>query len=134
MNVATPPLAATSVVPDSVPGPLDTARLTLAVASVINMIRVGASGRTVVATLLRTRLFRVTLMGIVCGGSFLLLMEALAGGGAGYVLTLRNTSVLFAVGLAFAIGERPRRPEIIGAVLVAAGDVAALVPAEPPDV
>jgi len=97
--------------------------LSLAVASMINMIRVGTTGRTVIQTLVRTRLPRVAMMGIVCGGSFLLLMEALAGGGAGYVLTLRNTSVLFAVGLAFAIGERPRRPEIIGATLVAAGAV-----------
>jgi uncharacterized membrane protein len=59
----------------------------------------------------------------VCGGSFLILMEALAAGGAGFVLTLRNTSVLFAVGLAWAIGDPPRRPQIAGAVLVAAGAV-----------
>jgi uncharacterized membrane protein len=104
-------------------GPSATFALSLGVASIINMIRVGATGRTVIQTLLRTRLHRVVLMGIVCGGSFLLLMEALDSGGAGYVLTLRNTSVLFAVGLAFAIGERPRRPEIIGATLVAAGAV-----------
>jgi uncharacterized membrane protein len=44
-------------------------------------------------------------------------------GGAGFVLTLRNTSVLFAVGLTFWIGERPRRPEVIGAALVAIGAV-----------
>ena len=62
-------------------------------------------------------------MGFVCGGSFLILMEALSGGGAGYVLTLRNTSVLFATALAFAIGERPRRVEIAGAALVAAGAI-----------
>jgi uncharacterized membrane protein len=62
-------------------------------------------------------------MGAVCGGSFLILMEALAAGGAGFVLTLRNTSVLFAVGLAWAIGDSPRRAQIAGAVLVAAGAV-----------
>ena len=62
-------------------------------------------------------------MGIVCGGSFLMLIEALAGDGAGMVLTLRNTSVLFAIGLAAVIGERPRRPQIIGAILVAGGAV-----------
>jgi uncharacterized membrane protein len=64
---------------------------------------------------------RVLAMGAVCGSSFLVFMEALDAGGAGFVLTLRNTSVLFATGFAFAIGERPRRPQIIGAVLVAAG-------------
>ena len=63
------------------------------------------------------------LMGLVCGGSFLILMEALTRGGSGYVLTLRNTSVLFAAGLAFAIGEKPSRGELVGAALVAAGAV-----------
>lgn len=95
----------------------------LAVATSINITRLGAEGRRVVGTLLRTRLPRVILMGVICGGSFLILMEALASGGAGYVLTLRNTSVLFATGLAFLIGERPRRPEILGSILVAAGAV-----------
>jgi uncharacterized membrane protein len=51
-------------------------------------------------------------------------MEALVSGGAGFVITLRNTSVLFATGLAFAIGERPRRTQVIGAVLVAGGAIA----------
>jgi uncharacterized membrane protein len=37
------------------------------------------------------------------------------------VLTLRNTSVLFAAALAFMIGERPRHSEMVGAALVAAG-------------
>jgi drug/metabolite transporter (DMT)-like permease len=34
---------------------------------------------------------------------------------------LRNTSVLFACGLSWWIGERPGRLEALGAVLVAAG-------------
>lgn len=100
----------------------------LAVASTINIARLGNVGRGVVRELLRTRLPRVLFMGVVCGGSFLILMEALAAGGAGYVLTLRNTSVLFAVMFSFMIGERPRRPEIIGAALVAAGAVLMALP------
>jgi uncharacterized membrane protein len=95
----------------------------LAAASLINLARLGRAGRSVVASLVRTRLPRIVLMGLICGGSFLILMEALAAGGAGYVLTLRNTSVLFATGLAFAIGERPRHVEIAGAAFVAAGAV-----------
>lgn len=97
--------------------------ISLGVASLINLGRIGAEGRHVVTTLIRTRLPRITIMGLVCSGSFLILMEALAAGGAGYVLTLRNTSVLFAIPLAFAIGERPRRAEISGAVLVACGAI-----------
>jgi drug/metabolite transporter (DMT)-like permease len=93
----------------------------LALATAINLVRVGREGRRIVGTMLRTRTLRMFGMGAVCGGSFLILMEALAGGGAGYVLTLRNTSVLFATGMAFAIGERPSRAQIAGAALVAAG-------------
>jgi uncharacterized membrane protein len=95
----------------------------LAVASAINVVRLGGEGRRVALSIVRRRLPRVILMGAICGGSFLILMEALAAGGAGYVLTLRNTSVLFAIGLAALIGERPRRAEISGAILVAAGAV-----------
>jgi drug/metabolite transporter (DMT)-like permease len=95
----------------------------LALATLINIARVGTSGRRVVAALLRTRLPRIVLMGVICGTSFLILMEALDRAGAGFVLTLRNTSVLFATGLAFAIGERPTRGQILGSVAVAAGAI-----------
>jgi uncharacterized membrane protein len=101
----------------------------LAVASAINLLRLGTAGRAVVAELLRTRLPRIALMGLICGSSFLILMEALAAGGAGFVLTLRNTSVLFAVGLSFIIRERPRRPEIAGSVFVALGAILMAWPA-----
>ena len=97
--------------------------VSLAFATLINIGRLGREGRRVGRAILRTRLPRVLVMGIVCGGSFLMLIEALAGDGAGMVLTLRNTSVLFAIGLAAVIGERPRRPQIIGAILVAGGAV-----------
>jgi uncharacterized membrane protein len=53
----------------------------------------------------------------------LILMEALALGGSGYVLTLRNTSVLFATILAATIGEKPAHAEIAGATFVAGGAV-----------
>jgi uncharacterized membrane protein len=95
----------------------------LALATAINIVATGRAGREVVAGLLRTRLPRVALMGVICGGSFLILMEALAGGGAGFVLTLRNTSVLFATALAWTIGERPQHAQIAGAVFVAAGAI-----------
>ena len=60
-------------------------------------------------------------MGFLSAGSFLILIEALARGGVGFVLTLRNTSVLFALVLAWAIGERPRLATALAAVLVATG-------------
>ena len=87
------------------------------------LISVGRIDRRALAALFARRWPRISLMGIVCGGSFLILMEALALGGSGYVLTLRNTSVLFAAGLAYFIGERPAHPELVGAALVAGGAV-----------
>lgn len=103
--------------------PSATFAISLGLSAVISVVRIGGGGRRTLLTVMRTRAFRVLLMGVVCGGSFLILMEALARGGSGYVLTLRNTSVLFAAVLAFAIGERPKRSEMIGAVFVAAGAV-----------
>lgn len=97
--------------------------LSLGVSAVINITRVGRVGRGELGELVRARWPRLLLMGLMCGGSFLILMEALAIGGSGYVLTLRNTSVLFAAGMAWLIGERPRRFELVGAALVAAGAV-----------
>ena len=95
----------------------------LFVATAINAARLGGEGRRIAAAIVRTRTARVCLMGLICGGSFLILMEALDAGGAGFVLTLRNTSVLFAIALAWAVGDRPRRPQVAGAILVAAGAV-----------
>jgi drug/metabolite transporter (DMT)-like permease len=61
--------------------------------------------------------------GTVSTLSFALLLTALASGGAGAVLTLRNTSIAFALGLAVLQGERPGRRQLSGAVLVMAGAV-----------
>jgi drug/metabolite transporter (DMT)-like permease len=97
--------------------------LSLGLSTTINAVRLGGAGRRGVVALARVRWPRLLVMGLVCGGSFLILMEALAIGGSGYVLTLRNTSLLFAVGMAWLIGERPTRTEIAGAALVVAGAV-----------
>lgn len=73
--------------------------------------------------LLKTRMLQLGAAGIICAGSFLLLLWALTLAGAGAVLTLRNTSVLFAQGLAFAMGERIHARQIGGAMLVALGAI-----------
>jgi drug/metabolite transporter (DMT)-like permease len=95
--------------------------VSLAVSATINGTRLGRIGLGKLGGLVRGRWPRLLLMGVLCSGSFLILMEALAIGGSGYVLTLRNTSVLFAAGMAWLIGERPSRLELGGAALVAAG-------------
>lgn len=103
--------------------PSATFAVSLGLSAVISIVRLGSEGRRILVGIARSRPLRIVLMGLVCGGSFLILMEALARGGSGYVLTLRNTSVLFAVGLAFFISERPAHAEVVGAALVAGGAV-----------
>jgi drug/metabolite transporter (DMT)-like permease len=94
--------------------------VSLSLSAAISLVRID---RPKLYALVRVRAARIILMGVVCGGSFLILMEALAMGGSGYVLTLRNTSVLFAAILAYFIGERPAHAEVAGAALVAGGAV-----------
>jgi uncharacterized membrane protein len=95
--------------------------LSLGISAALNLTRLGSGGRQGLRALIRRRWPRLLVIGLGCGGSFLILMEALAIGGSGYVLTLRNTSVLFAAAMASVIGERPGRTEVAGAALVAAG-------------
>jgi uncharacterized membrane protein len=122
MSIAGYHLAYTAALREAV-NPSACFALSLGVSAAINGVRLGGAGRggEGIRALVRRRWPWLMVMGLVCGGSFLILMEALARGGAGYVLTLRNTSVLFAVGMAWRIGERPRRAEVAGAALVAAG-------------
>jgi len=95
--------------------------VSLSVTAAISLVRTGPEGRRAAAGLVRANPAKVVLMGMLSGGSFLILIEALARGGVGFVLTLRNTSVLFALILAWFIGERPRLATALGAVLVAIG-------------
>jgi drug/metabolite transporter (DMT)-like permease len=84
------------------------------------------------ATLRREALVRpglVVFTGIVCTLSFALLLSALGSSGAGAVLTLRNTSIAFALALAALQGERLERRQLTGAALVAVGAVLLGVPA-----
>lgn len=103
--------------------PSATFAVSLGLSTALSIGRLGGEGRAALVELARSRGVRIALMGIVCAGSFLILMEALALGGSGYVLTLRNTSVLFAAALAFTIGERPAHAELVGAGLVAGGAI-----------
>ncbi len=59
--------------------------------------------------------------GSLCTASFLLFLWGLAAAGAGVAITLRNTSIVFAQGLALLLGERPTRVQLAGAALVTAG-------------
>jgi uncharacterized membrane protein len=63
----------------------------------------------------------VTVTGAVCTLSFSLMLMALARSDAGAVLTLRNTSIAFAVGFGALQGERLERRQLLGVVLVVLG-------------
>lgn len=66
----------------------------------------------------------LVLAGVLTGVSFLAFLLALSRGGAGAMLTLRNTSVVFALGLSFLLGERPPKAHWLGAILVTLGAIA----------
>jgi len=70
---------------------------------------------------LRRSPLRMAIGGLACTASFIVFLQALAVTGAGAVLTLRNTSVLFAQAFAVWGGEPPNRRVIGGAILVVAG-------------
>jgi drug/metabolite transporter (DMT)-like permease len=123
MSIAGYHLAYTAALREAV-NPSACFALSLAVAVAINgarQLRGGREARRELVALTRRRWPRLLVMGVVSAASFLVLLEALARGGSGYVLTLRNTSVLFAVAMGSRIGERPMRAEVAGAALVAAG-------------
>lgn len=95
--------------------------VSLGVGLLVNLARLRGGGRRALARLLRERWPAIGAAGAVCATSFLIFLVALAKEGAGAVLTLRNTSVLFALGLAFALGERPTRLRVVGALAIAVG-------------
>jgi uncharacterized membrane protein len=97
--------------------------LSLGLATAINVVRLGRDGRKAARDLFRRRWQRLCVIGTVCSVAFLLLLQALVAGGAALVLTLRNTSVVFATALAATIGDRPGWRQVAGAGLVAAGAI-----------
>jgi drug/metabolite transporter (DMT)-like permease len=92
------------------------------------------TGSTLNALLFRTRRraavvslqqepIKVVVGGLLATGGFLVFLSAMQDAGAGAVLTLRNTSILFAQALALAMGERLRPLGLAGAALVTLGAV-----------
>jgi drug/metabolite transporter (DMT)-like permease len=95
--------------------------VSLGFATVINLVRLRARGRATALTAFRQRTWRLLLIGALCSAAFLIFLVALGRGGAGLVLTLRNTSVIFATAASAAIGERPGRRQVVGACVVVLG-------------
>ncbi|MBX3263394.1 MAG: EamA family transporter [Labilithrix sp.] len=96
--------------------------IALSTASLLNVTALGARRAAAFATA-RSQPARLVVGGLLASFGFLVLLAAMKDAGAGVILTLRNTSILFAQVLAVALGERPRRLGVLGAVLVTAGAV-----------
>ena len=97
--------------------------VSLALACPLNLARLGRTGLARLLPAVRARPLLLLGMGAITATSFLVFLVALARGGAGFVLTLRNTSIVFAALLGWMLGERPTRPQLIGATLVALGAI-----------
>jgi uncharacterized membrane protein len=96
--------------------------VSLVLALALNLWRL-PDARQRLAQLARTRLPPLLLGGLLCTAAFLILLHALAGAGAGAVLTLRNTSVVFAQLLGALLGESLRPRQVLGGLLVVAGAI-----------
>ena len=96
--------------------------ISLSTASLLNIAALGTKRRLALAAV-RAQPVRIVLGGVLASVGFLVFLSAMKDAGAGVVLTLRNTSILFAQVLALALGERPRRLGIVGAALVTAGAI-----------
>jgi len=95
----------------------------LGLALPINIIRFGREGLSRTAKAIREKPFVLVVSGAICTASFLVFLIALSHSGAGIVLTLRNTSVIFTMLLAWRIGEIPGTRRIAGTIAVAAGAI-----------
>lgn len=95
--------------------------MSLAVALPMNLLRLGRDKRARLGSRLRALPWAIFGAGVICTAAFVVFLHALALSGAGAVLTLRNTSVVFAQLFAFMIGERLPRRQVLGALLIGAG-------------
>lgn len=97
--------------------------VSLAIAALVNLVQVGAARRQKIFEATREQPGHVIGGGVLAAIGFLVFLHAMKSEGAGVVLTLRNTSILFAQVFAFFMGDRPKRLGVIGALLVFAGAV-----------
>jgi drug/metabolite transporter (DMT)-like permease len=95
----------------------------LGLAFPLNLVRLGRNRLADLGRALRARPVVLLFLGSVTTTSFLIFLLALGRGGAGFVLTLRNTSIVFAALIGWSLGERPTRPQLLGATLVASGAI-----------
>ncbi len=97
--------------------------VSLCIGSTLSLLaRFGDRGHVLAAV--RRERWRTLVGGLLGSIGFLLFLLAMRNAGAGSVATLRNTSILFAQGMAVALGERPKKLALAGALAVTIGAVA----------
>ncbi len=97
--------------------------ITMLTAAAVQLVWVGRERRAAALSELRRAPLAIVGAGLLCTLGFVLFVRAMSEGGAGLLTTLRNTSILFAQGLALLGGERPKRLAVVGAIIVTAGAV-----------
>ncbi len=95
--------------------------VSMLVAAPLNVAALGKGAPRRLAATLGASPVRLVLAGVVCTTSFLLFLGALHESGAGRVLTLRNTSVVFAHAFGWLGGDTPPRVVLVGGALVVVG-------------
>lgn len=99
------------------------ATIPLVSASILYAILVGSKRRSLALVALRAEPIKILVGGLLGGLGFVVFLFAMRTAGAGVILTLRNTSILFAQVFAFLLGERPKRLAVIGAAIVTGGAI-----------
>lgn len=97
--------------------------ISLGTAACVNVAWLGRLRRARVWEAVRAQPAVTALTGFLGAVGFVLFLGAMAQTGAGLVLTLRNSSILFTQAIAFALGERPRPIALVGTAFVTAGAV-----------
>lgn len=83
------------------------------------LLAVGSAVRSQIPALIRTP--RLVAAGLLCAGSFLLMLAALARSESGRILGVRNASVGFALLFALRMGERIDRRQALGLAVLFTG-------------
>ncbi|WP_394844004.1 DMT family transporter [Pendulispora brunnea] len=103
--------------------PAPVSAVSLALAAVLSLAWYGRVGTAKILLDAREHPWPIVIAGLLVTVSFVAFLAGLERGGAGVIMTLRNTSVLFAQVFGWLGGERSRPAQVAGVLAVFAGAV-----------
>ncbi|WP_394833545.1 DMT family transporter [Pendulispora rubella] len=103
--------------------PAPVSAVSLSLAAVLSLAWYGRAGTAKILLDARERPWPIVIAGLLVTVSFVAFLAGLERGGAGVIMTLRNTSVLFAQVFGWLGGERSRPAQVVGVLAVFAGAV-----------